>query len=278
MDGNVRRTGGWARWVTRDAAPPRRRTVLILGAASLVAFVVLGLVVSAETRQGSPARPLASRPAGLTLDVSAPRTESPRGFPRASAKQLAAAEEHADQGARLFVTMLFVARANGRMELAPLYGTFTPDGTPTLIDTEGRTYEGGMDDFRAHNDLFGADDEITYNRVLETGRPDGATRLVTTSGHTRPDQLPRYVSGGVALAAALGGTLILARRARRAAAEPTLSAEPTADTTATPVTEVADATPVANPADTTRIAHATDTVEDTDSTDTTGPTDATDAT
>ncbi|QKW50830.1 hypothetical protein [Streptomyces buecherae] len=240
--------------------------------------LLLGVLRWSNAAPARSARPLASRPAGLTLDVSVPRTYSPRGFPRPSAKQLAAAEVHADQGARLFVTMLFVARANGRMELAPLYGTFTPDGTPTLIDTEGRTYEGGTDDFRAHNDLFGADDEITYNRVLETGRPDGATRLVTTPGHTRPDQLPRYVSGGVALAAALGGTLLLARRARQAAAEPTVSAEPTADTAATPVTEVADATPVANTADATRIAPATDTVDGTDDTDSTDGTDTTSTT
>ncbi|MFF5718634.1 hypothetical protein [Streptomyces buecherae] len=109
-----------------------------------------------------------------------------------------------------------------------------------------------MDDFRAHNDLFGADDEITYNRVLETGRPGGVTRLVTRSGHTGLDQLPRYVSGGVALAAALGGTLLLARRARRAATEPTMPAEPTPDTAPTPGTEVADTTPAANA---THIAH-----------------------
>ncbi|WEV26840.1 hypothetical protein OYE22_17780 [Streptomyces sp. 71268] len=254
-----------------------RRTTLTLGAASLAAFVVLGLAVSAGTRQGSPARPLAARPDGLALDVSEPRVAgSPRGLPRASARQLAAAEEHADRGARMFVTMLFVGRANGKLELVPLYGTFTPDGPPTLIDTDGRAYEGGMDDFRAHNDLFGPDDEITYNRVLETGRPGDATPLLTKSGHTRPDQLPRYVSGGVAIAAALGGTLLLARRARRAATEPVMPAEPATDTTTTPVTGVADATSAPEAADATNITHGTDTMDTMDTAEAVDPADATD--
>ncbi len=253
MDGIVPRTGRWKRWVTSDAAPVSRRTALTLGATSLVAFVILGLAVSAGTHQGSPARPLTARPDGLTLDVPEPRASSPRGgLPRASARQLAAAEEHAARGARLFVTMLFVARANGRLELDPLYGTFTPNGPPTLIDTDGRVYEGGMDDFREHNDLFGVDDEITYNRVLETCRSSGPTRLVTKPGHTRPDQLPRSVSGGVAIAAALGSTLLLARRARLSATEPTVPAEPAEpaiDTTTTPVTDTTDTAEAVDPAD-----------------------------
>ncbi|MFF1723278.1 hypothetical protein [Streptomyces sviceus] len=88
-----------------------------------------------------------------------------------------------------------------------------------LIASRGRTYAGGLDGFRPHNDLLGSDDVILTPADLTA--VSGAGPVVTVSGHTATDGQP-WLAGTTVVVRGLVlvlGAAIGARAAHRRTAE-----------------------------------------------------------
>lgn len=115
--------------------------------------------------------------------------------------------------ATLYERNVLVRRHGGKLELMPLYVAVRPGGAAVLIDGGGRTYPGGLGDFRRHNGLLSSGDRLLVpDHVTDTAH---GGRLVVVSGHTPS-------TPAVPVAAALGGLAVLAGvvvfvRARRGA-------------------------------------------------------------
>ncbi|MFJ8333328.1 hypothetical protein [Streptomyces sp. NPDC094437] len=116
-----------------------------------------------------------------------------------------AVRDFAGKGGTLFARSILVKHDNGSLELITLYVARRSDKATALIDSHGRSYTGGLDDFRRHNDLLGADDVIlTPLRITSV---PGEGRIVAVSGHTATDWRPWLIGAGV-----LGALLVVARR------------------------------------------------------------------
>lgn len=83
---------------------------------------------------------------------------------------------------------LLVKRDNGSLELVTVYVVRGDTKDAVLIDTTGRTYTGGLADFRANNELLDADDwMLAPADITEIPEPDEIPlelKTVTVPGHT----------------------------------------------------------------------------------------------
>ncbi|WP_405870861.1 hypothetical protein [Streptomyces sp. NBC_00005] len=130
-----------------------------------------------------------------------------------------AVRDFAGSGGSVFERSVLVKHHSGSLELVTLYVARRHDGTAALVDSDGRTYEGGLDDFRRHNELLGPDDVILTLRDI-TSVP-GKGKVVAVSGHTTPDRGP-WLIGSAGAVLVLGAALALrtVRRRGRATAGP----------------------------------------------------------
>ncbi|MER5214408.1 hypothetical protein ABT063_28560 [Streptomyces sp. NPDC002838] len=136
--------------------------------------------------------------------------------PETTEEQMQAAKEFAGPDGKVSRNNVLVKHSDGEYEWIVLCVGRKPDGATALIDSHGRVHDGGIDDFRAHNDLLSEDDEITFNRDIASSTPGNRVKLVTLSGHTGRDWTPWLIAGST-VAVLAGGALLLVRRARRAA-------------------------------------------------------------
>jgi hypothetical protein len=125
----------------------------------------------------------------------------------------AAARDFAGSEGELFRRSVLVQHEDGALELITLYVAQPPDKSesPALIDSNGETYTGGLEDFRENNDLLGQQDVILTLRDI-TSVP-GKGEIVTVFGHTPPNWRLWFI-GGVVTVLALGLWLTLSRRRR----------------------------------------------------------------
>ncbi|WP_143531937.1 hypothetical protein [Saccharothrix sp. ALI-22-I] len=103
-----------------------------------------------------------------------------------------------------------LVKRGGGFEWMIVYVARKSDGSSALVDTKGRLYPGGLDDFRRNNRLLDADDWVLAPRNITA--TTGHVELVVVSGHTRmPWEL--WVVGGVGLlVVAVGGRWLIRRR------------------------------------------------------------------
>jgi hypothetical protein len=154
--------------------------------------------------------------APASVPIAAPQSPTE---PETTDKQVKAAKEFAGSDGDVSTSNVLVTHSDGKFDWIVLCVGRKPDGATALIDTDGRVYDGGIDDFRAHNDLLSEDDKITFNRDIASATP-GDVKLVTRSGHTGQDRTPWLLAGSAGAVVVLaGGALLLVRRARRAAGQ-----------------------------------------------------------
>lgn len=126
-----------------------------------------------------------------------------------------AARDFAGADGEIFQRSVLVKHADSSLELVTLYVARRSDRSTALVDATGATYRGGLDDFRANNDLLGADDLIRAPRDI-TAVP-GEGEIVTVTGHT-PATWYWWLIGAAAAVLVLGAALVLLRRVRSLAA------------------------------------------------------------
>ncbi|MFE6776765.1 hypothetical protein [Streptomyces sp. NPDC057702] len=123
----------------------------------------------------------------------------------------------AGDGAGAYRRNILVRHSGGQLEVLPLYVVRRSGHPPRLIDSRRRAYDGGLDDFRRHNDLLTADDVILTPRDV-TAASGG--ELVVVFGHTESTTRRDWLLGGAVVVSVLGtGTLAARRVARRRAAD-----------------------------------------------------------
>ena len=116
-------------------------------------------------------------------------------------------------GGKLYERNLLVRHHDGRLELMPLY-LGTKAGVHELIDSTGRAYPGGLDDFRAHNNLLSSDDLVVLANPITDPTGDFQLRVVT--GHTpSPALWPYLLIGILILIAAVAVVALVVIRRRR---------------------------------------------------------------
>jgi hypothetical protein len=120
-----------------------------------------------------------------------------------------AVRDFAGADGKVFERRILAKRENGSLELITLYVARKPDGTAALVDPNGESYTGGLDDFRENNDLLGPDDVILTPRDITSVSGEG--KLVTVYGHTAASRLP-WFAGGAAVVLLFGTGLVLLRR------------------------------------------------------------------
>lgn len=116
-----------------------------------------------------------------------------------------------------FQRTVLVKHHDGSLELIWLFVARDAAKDTALVDSNGDTYTGGLEDFRRNNDVLGSDDLVLTLRDI-TATP-GKGRIVAVSGHTT--SWKPWVIGGVLVAVVLGAVLAVTRRLvtrRRAAA------------------------------------------------------------
>ncbi|MDG9705741.1 hypothetical protein [Streptomyces sp. DH37] len=120
-----------------------------------------------------------------------------------------AVRDFAGADGKVFERRILAKRENGSLELITLYVARKPDGAAALVDSNGESYTGGLEDFRENNDLLGPDDVILTPRDITSVSGEG--KLVTVYGHTAANWVP-WLAGGAAVALLLGTGLVLLRR------------------------------------------------------------------
>ncbi|MGP4008599.1 hypothetical protein [Streptomyces sp. 4N124] len=138
--------------------------------------------------------------------------QSNTGCPPSSSVS-AAARDFAGSKGELFRRSVLVQHEDGALELITLHVAQPPDKSksPALIDANGETYTGGLEDFRENNDLLGQEDVILTLRDITSVPGEG--EIVTVFGHTPPDWRLWFI-GGVVTVLVLGLWLTLSRRRR----------------------------------------------------------------
>jgi hypothetical protein len=114
---------------------------------------------------------------------------------------------------------VLVQHEDRSLELMPLYVTPRSGKAAVLADSKGKSYTGGLDDFRRHNDLLDTGDWVLAPRAI-TSTSGG--KLVVVSGHTDTDTGQPWLIGGAVTVVVLvaGGLAIrfnLRHRSREAA-------------------------------------------------------------
>ncbi|WP_326808309.1 hypothetical protein OHB04_24445 [Streptomyces sp. NBC_01775] len=102
--------------------------------------------------------------------------------------QVKAAKEYAGRDGKFYARRILVERSNDKMEWMALVVVRKPGEPTALIDPDGKVYTGGIDDFRANNELLTEDDKIVVPRDI-TSIDKKDVDLVTLSGHTDPHRL-----------------------------------------------------------------------------------------
>lgn len=126
-----------------------------------------------------------------------------------------AVRESVGADAEIWGRSVLVKHDDGSLELITLYVARRSGGgggDAVLIDGDGETYTGGLDDFRDGNDLLDADDLILAPRNI-TNLEGG--RIVTISGHTADDWRPRLIAGIAAIIVVTATAIALDIRRRR---------------------------------------------------------------
>ncbi|MDO0935668.1 hypothetical protein QQY66_29800 [Streptomyces sp. DG2A-72] len=138
--------------------------------------------------------------------------ESNTGCPPNSSVSAAARDFTGSEG-ELFRRSVLVQHEDGALELITLYVAQPPDKSKSaaLIDANGETYTGGLEDFRENNDLLGSDDVILTLRDITSVPGEG--EIVTVFGHSPPNWRLWFI-GGVVTVLVLGLWLTLSRRRR----------------------------------------------------------------
>ncbi|MGA4837815.1 hypothetical protein [Streptomyces sp. G45] len=103
---------------------------------------------------------------------------------------------------------VLVKHGDGTLEVIALYVTDRPGRRDLLTDSSDRTYTGGLEDFRRHNDLLDSDDMMLAPTDL-TNTKGG--KLTVVSGHTDDDPSRAWLIGG---AVTLGGLVLVGVAAR----------------------------------------------------------------
>ncbi|MGP4021004.1 hypothetical protein [Saccharopolyspora sp. 5N708] len=122
-----------------------------------------------------------------------------------------AVEDFAGPAAEVYERDILVKHGSGQLELMTLWVARKPDGASELVDSEGNRYSAGLDDFRQHNELLGADDQILAPRNI-TAVP-GEGEIVAVSGHMTPRWV--WIVGGIGIVVVVGGAAFLLLRLRR---------------------------------------------------------------
>jgi hypothetical protein len=165
--------------------------------------------------------------------VSSPaRASTPTPKVALTERQAKAAKEFAGPRGDLYSRNVLVEHPNGKLELLGLLIGRRPGGSTALVDADGHVYTGGLDDFRAHNELLTDDDNMLVPRdITATVQPKSGEglKLVTVSGHIPADRTP-WLVGAAAAVVVLGAGLFLFRRKRRlrAAGSANIPADPEA--------------------------------------------------
>ncbi|MFG1694260.1 hypothetical protein [Nonomuraea sp. NPDC049309] len=134
--------------------------------------------------------------------------------PAVSASASPAPSPSGSPGPEAYEQPVLVHRKDGSFEWTKLYVLHRKEtGAFTIIDSRGKEYE-DLDDFRARNELFTEEDEITIPRNFPTPSDGKDLQLITVSGHTS-DAWMWWSGGGIAVAVLVLTALILAVRARR---------------------------------------------------------------
>ncbi|WP_405616034.1 hypothetical protein [Streptomyces sp. NBC_00076] len=126
-----------------------------------------------------------------------------------------AVRDFAGPAGSVFERSVLVKRHNGALELITLYVARTSGKVAALVDSRGRTYPAGLDDFRHHNDLLLPDDVILVPADITSVPGEG--KVVAVSGHTAMNWQPWLI--GTTVAVLVLGAAIGARAARRRTAE-----------------------------------------------------------
>jgi LPXTG-motif cell wall-anchored protein len=115
---------------------------------------------------------------------------------------------------QVYAQKIIVAPKNGRPDLKTLFLVCRPTRVLAIVDSDGGTYK-DLDDFRAHNHLFSADDKITLPRNFPSADTSGNVGFMTVSGHTGTSSPWWWLIGGIVLVAVISGGAFLWLRARR---------------------------------------------------------------
>lgn len=144
-------------------------------------------------------------------------------------EQVEAAKEFAGPDGAFYLRRILVQRPGEELDAMTIILARKPDGTTALVDPDAQVYTGGIDDFRARNNLLTSEDKILVPRDITSVviKEGSEFQTDTLSGHTEPDRTP-WVIGSAAGVMILGVSgLLFARRARRlAASTPGIAAAP----------------------------------------------------
>jgi hypothetical protein len=119
----------------------------------------------------------------------------------------AAAANFTGSGGMLHERNILVQHQGGQLELMPVYVATNSAGATELIDTNGTIYTGGLADFRQHNQLLTADDQVLAPADI-TATSGGGKLVVVTGQPTGPN--PWLILGvGLAALVVFAGVLVL---------------------------------------------------------------------
>lgn len=114
----------------------------------------------------------------------------------------------------VFEQPIRVRRENGTFDHVAVYIVHKPDGTRSVIDSNGQLYEPTLEDFLENNNLFTSRDTITVPRDFPNTEPSRPSEAVSMPGHVTSTEWLWWLGGGSlgVIAAACG---FLWRRSRR---------------------------------------------------------------
>jgi hypothetical protein len=136
---------------------------------------------------------------------------------------MAARQSSCPTPGKVYAQKVIVTHADKRVDLTTLFLVCRPTHVLAIVDSDGGTYR-DLDDFRAHNHLFGSGDKITVPRDFPSVDGAGRSDLVTVSARTGSSRWWWVGGAAVVLVLLAGGGLLWLRRLRRPG--PDVEAEP----------------------------------------------------
>ncbi|WP_130798660.1 hypothetical protein [Streptomyces otsuchiensis] len=142
---------------------------------------------------------------GLTLGAapvlvsSASAEDEP---PLTALQQVSVNEVAADDAELTRVNILVSRGGSGELDLVAMVAVDNPGEDRVVVDPNGETYDGDLDDFRRENSLFSQEDQIRVDSGLFS-RSEPADETLSVSGALPPDRTAWYAGGAVVLAGAL---------------------------------------------------------------------------